>query len=149
MEQASGGLVLQLGSALAAPRERVFRLLTDPAEVPAWWGPHGFTTPEAQLDAVVGGAYRFRMQPPEGEAFHLSGRFLAVDPPRRLVYTFGWEEPAPDDTETVVTVLLATSGAGTELSLRHEGFATPERLALHRDGWTQTLERLSEVAERG
>jgi uncharacterized protein YndB with AHSA1/START domain len=149
VEQAPGGLVLELGCALAAPRERVFRLLTDPAEVATWWGPHGFTTPEVQLDAAVGGAYRFRMQPPEGEAFHLSGRFLAVDRPRRLVFTFGWEEPAPDDTETVVTVLLAPGGAGTELSLRHEGFASAERLALHRDGWSQTLERLRAVAEPG
>ena len=76
----------------------------------AWWGPRGFTTPEALLDVRPGGGYRFSMQPPEGEVFHLSGEFLDVEPDQRLVFTFRWEEPVEDDRETVVTLSLRPLG---------------------------------------
>jgi uncharacterized protein YndB with AHSA1/START domain len=93
----------------------------------------------------VNGRYRFTMEPPGGEPFHLSGTFLAVDPPRRLVYTFNWEEPTPDDRETVVTLALDAHDGGTRVSLSQGLFATEERLALHRDGWTESFEKLREV----
>jgi uncharacterized protein YndB with AHSA1/START domain len=83
------------------------------------------------------------MRPPDGDAFHLSGEFLDVDPPARLAYTFRWDEPAPDDRETAVTLGLEARGEATELALRHGGFAAEERLALHRGGWTDSLDRLT------
>ena len=82
------------------------------------------------------------MQPPDGEAFHLRGRFREVDPPRRLVYTFEWEEPDPDDQETVVALSFLDEGKGTRLVLDQGPFATEARHALHLTGWTETLERL-------
>lgn len=138
----TGGLFLELRDVLDAPRERVFGALTVPAALAGWWGPHGFTTPVAELEGRVGGRYRFRMQPPEGEAFHLSGEFLEFDPPSRLAYTFRWEEPDPDDRETVVMLSLDAVGDGTEVSLRQGEFATEARLALHRDGWTDSFAKL-------
>ena len=136
------GLRLELDAVLDAPRDAVFRMLTEPAGLARWWGPQGFTTPEIELDLRPGGAYRFTMQPPAGEAFHLAGEFLEVDPPRRLVFTFRWEEPAPDDRETVVALDLEARGRTTRLSLSQGTFATPERLELHRGGWTESLEKL-------
>jgi uncharacterized protein YndB with AHSA1/START domain len=50
------------------------------------------------------------MKPPDGQAFHLAGEFLEIDPPGRLVYTFRWEEPDPDDRETVVALALDAVG---------------------------------------
>jgi uncharacterized protein YndB with AHSA1/START domain len=58
-------------------------------------GSSGLTTPAIELDLRVGGRYRFAMQPPEGDLFHLTGEFREVDPPSRLVYTFVWEAPGP------------------------------------------------------
>ncbi len=104
------GLVLALTWILRAPIGQVFRALTEPATLAQWWGPNGFTTPEIELDLRVGGAYRFGMQPPDGDLFHLAGEFLEIDPPRRLSYTFRWEEPDPDDRETVVTLSLEDLG---------------------------------------
>ena len=82
------------------------------------------------------------MQPPDGEAFHLRGEFREVDPPRRLVYTFEWEEPDPDDRETVVTLSLVGDRERTTLVLDQGPFATEARRALHEAGWTDSLERL-------
>ena len=143
------GSVLELAWVLEAPREHVFRALSEPATLAKWWGPAGFTTPEIELDLEVGGGYRFGMQPPDGELFHLAGEFLELDPPRRLAYTFRWEEPDPDDRETIVTLSLDDVGAATRLSLRQGEFATEARLELHRDGWTDSLVKLRELLERG
>jgi uncharacterized protein YndB with AHSA1/START domain len=134
--------VLELTGVLDATRERVFRSLTEPAELAQWWGPRGFTTPEIELDLTVGGGYRFAMQPPDGDRFHLAGAFLEIDRPSRLVYTFRWEEPDPDDRETVVRLSLSSVGDATQVSLWQGEFATQARLALHRRGWTESLEKL-------
>ena len=147
MSRRTGRFVLELTRVLAAPRERVFRALTGPEELATWWGPRGFTTPEIELELRVGGRYRFTMQPPDGDRFHLAGEFLEVAPPRRLAYTFRWEEPVPDDRETVVTLTLDDAGDGTELSVRQGEFATEERLALHRGGWSDSLDKLSALLE--
>lgn len=145
MNEQPSGLSLELRCDVEAPRERVFGLLTEPGELAKWWGPRGFTTPESEIDLRVGGGYRLTMQPPDGEAFHLSGDFLAIDPPSRVVYTFRWDEPTVDDRETVVTLSLKPIGDATEVWLSQSGFATEERLALHRSGWTEAFEKLREL----
>ena len=128
-----------------APPERVFEVLTAATELATWWGPHGFTTPEIHLDLREGGSYRFTMQPPDGEAFHLSGHFLEVHPPHRLSFTFRWDEPDPDDRETVVVLSLDSVGGATAVSLSQGAFATEGRLELHRQGWADSFERLDAV----
>jgi uncharacterized protein YndB with AHSA1/START domain len=147
MTEQPSGLLLQLRLVLNAPPERIFSMLTDPAELAKWWGPHGFATPETELDLRVGGGYRLSMQPPDGDLFHLAGEFLEIHRSSRLVYTFRWEEPTPDDRETVVTLALDALGDATEVSLSQGMFATEERLALHRSGWTDSFEKLRDVIE--
>jgi uncharacterized protein YndB with AHSA1/START domain len=146
----TGDLTLHLHRVVPAPRTQVFEACTSSRELPQWWGPHGFTTPQIDLDLHVGGAYRFAMQPPDGEVFHLSGEFLAIDPPARLVYTFRWEEPDPDDRETVVDLSFRDLDGSTDVALVQSGFATEERRALHEGGWTDSLDRLQDLmAARG
>jgi uncharacterized protein YndB with AHSA1/START domain len=91
---------------------------------------------------VEGTDYRIAMQPPDGDVFHIRGTFRAVEAPRRLVYTFVYEEPDPDDQETVVTLTFEPSDSGTRLVLEQEPFKTAARWELHRQGWTETLDRL-------
>lgn len=149
MNGTSHGLVLDLSWVLPAPRGLVFAMLTEPAELSRWWGPQGFTIPAVEVDLRPGGRYRFVMQPPDGEAFHLSGEFLEVEPPHRLAYTFAWEEPEPDDRETIVVLTLEAVEAGTELTLAQGGFATQARLALHRDGWSDSVAKLRDLVAPG
>jgi uncharacterized protein YndB with AHSA1/START domain len=138
----TGGLTLHLERVLQAPRERVFAACVEPEQLVEWWGPSGFAAPSVELDARDGGRYRITMQPPDGEAFHLRGTYSEVNPPRRLVYTFTWEEPDPDDQETVVELSFFDHGEGTKLVLDQGPFATEGRHALHEAGWNETLERL-------
>ena len=127
---------------MRAPRERVFAACVDPKKLAEWWGPTGFTSSSVELDVRVGGRYRITMQPPDGQAFHLSGQFREILPPHRLAYTFEWEEPDPDDQENVVTLSFLDDGDETRLVLDQAPFATEARRALHETGWTETLDRL-------
>ena len=138
-------LVLHLERVLRAPPELVFRMHTEPDLLARWWGPKGFTAPSVELDVRAGGRYRIAMQPPEGDRFHLSGEFRDVDPGTRLVYTFRWEPPDPDDRETVVVVSLRSRGESTALTVVQEPFATAARRALHEQGWNDSLDRLDEL----
>jgi uncharacterized protein YndB with AHSA1/START domain len=135
-------LELHLEKELAVPPECVFAAFTDGEQLRRWWGPSGFDVPRLEFEAVEGASYRIAMQPPDGAVFHLAGTFRVVDAPRRLVFTFAWEEPDPDDQETIVTVTLEPQGSGTRLVVDQGSFKTEPRRQLHCDGWTQTLERL-------
>ena len=130
---------------LPAPRARVFRAFTEPDELAKWWGPKGFTAPSVELDLRLGGNYRIAMQPPDGDLFYLSGEFREVDPPAQLAYTFRWEDPDPDDQETVVTLAFGDLGGSTELVVTQRAFATEGRRALHDQGWTDSLDRLQDL----
>lgn len=145
MSEPTGRFVLEHKRELDATPERVFKLLTEPDELVKWWGPHGFTTPEVSVDLRVGGAYRFTMQPPEGEAFHLSGEFIEVHRPVKLSFTFRWDEPDPDDRQTVVVLSLENIGGATAVALSQGDFSTEERLELHRGGWSESFEKLEMV----
>jgi uncharacterized protein YndB with AHSA1/START domain len=140
-----GGLTLYLRRRLLAPPAAVFDACTDAHKLAEWWGPRGFTAPGVDLDLRVGGSYRIAMQPPDGDLFYLSGEFREIDPPARLVYSFRWEDPDPEDRETVVTVSLRDLGESTEFDLVQTGFATERRRALHEAGWTDSLDRLEQV----
>jgi len=135
---------LHLEKVLLVLPERVFVVFLDADQFRMWWGPAGFIVAELEFDVVEGRDYRIAMQPPEGDVFHIRGSFLAIDAPRRLAYTFVYEEAHPDDQETVVTLTFEPTGPGTRLVLDHGPFTTTPRWELHRVGWTETLERLEQ-----
>lgn len=143
------GLRLRLERDLPAPRSVVFSAISEADELAKWWGPAGFTSPSVDFDPHVGGGYRIAMQPPDGDLFHLRGEFRQVDPPARLAYTFIWEEPDPDDRETIATLTLEDLGESTRLMLDQGPFLTEARLALHHDGWTDGFNRLEELMSAG
>lgn len=145
MAATSGELTLHLERVLPATRPVVFRMHADPGLFARWWGPKGFSAPSVELDVRVGGRYRVGMQPPEGDRFYLAGEFREVDPPHRLAYTFRWEDPDPDDRETLVVLSLRDLGRSTELTVDQGRFATEARRALHEQGWTETVDRLAEL----
>ena len=145
MARRSDELTLEIKRVLPATPSDVFAAFSDPNEVAKWWGPAGFSTPRLEFDPRVGERYRIEMQPPEGDPFHLTGEFREVDPPARLTYTFVWENPDPDDVQTVVTLGFRDLGEATEITFTQGPFKTEARRALHRGGWTDGFDKLERV----
>jgi uncharacterized protein YndB with AHSA1/START domain len=73
-----------------APRELVFKAVTDPTLIPEWWGPRRYETIVDKMDVRPGGQWRFLNRGPDGEhAFR--GVYREIVPPQRVVLTFEWE----------------------------------------------------------
>jgi uncharacterized protein YndB with AHSA1/START domain len=142
------GLTLELTRILPGRASHVFEAFTVPDRVARWWGPTGFTIPSLDFDPRVGEGYRIEMQPPEGAAFHLVGEFREVDAPTRLAFTFRWEDPDPDDVETVADLRFRDLGSSTEVALNQGSFKTEARRELHRGGWTDSFDKLDELLSR-
>jgi uncharacterized protein YndB with AHSA1/START domain len=145
----SNGLTLEMNRALAAASSLLFEAFTDPSELARWWGPEGFSTPDLEFEPRVGESYRIEMQPPEGDPFHLTGEFRVVDPPSRLAFTFRWEDPDPDDVETLVDLSFRDFGESTQVVLTQGLFKTEARRALHRGGWTDSFNKLEGARSPG
>jgi uncharacterized protein YndB with AHSA1/START domain len=141
----SGELTLELNRVLPADTEIVFRAFSSEDELMKWWGPEGFTITSLEFDPRVGDNYRIEMQPPEGDAFFLIGEFREVDRPARLSFTFVWEDPDPDDVENLVELSFQDLGKSTEIVLTQGPFKTEARRELHRNGWTDSFDKLERL----
>ena len=148
MTPRQGELALEIKRIVPAVPPVVFRAFSTPDELAHWWGPEGFTAPSLTFDPAVGDTYRIQMQPPDGDPFYLTGEFREVDPPGRLAYTFSWEDPDPDDVETLVELSFRDLGESTEVVVAQAPFTTEARRALHRDGWTDSLDKLERFLSR-
>jgi uncharacterized protein YndB with AHSA1/START domain len=137
--------MLEMKRVLKAAPPTVFPAFSDSSALARWFGPKGFTIPSLDFQPRVGDSYRIEMQPPKGDPFYLTGEFRDVGPPARLSYTFVWEEPDPDDVETLVVLSFRDLSGSTEVSFSQGPFKTEARRALHRDGWTDSLDKLERL----
>jgi uncharacterized protein YndB with AHSA1/START domain len=137
--------MLEMKRVLQAAPAAVFLAFSDSSTLAKWFGPKGFTIPSLEFQPRVGNRYRIEMQPPEGGPFGLTGEFREVDPPARLSYTFVWEDPDPDDVETLVVLSFRDLGGSTEVFFSQGPFKTEPRRALHRDGWTDSFDKLQRL----
>jgi uncharacterized protein YndB with AHSA1/START domain len=133
---------------LDAPRDLVFRAWTDPAQLTHWWGPRGFTAPQAGIavDLRPGGRWRTETIAPDGTRYPMAGTYREIRAPERLVFTWGVAEVGEPVRETaVITVELAELPDGrTEMTFRQAGRHSPQERASMLDGWTTCLDRLGE-----
>jgi uncharacterized protein YndB with AHSA1/START domain len=122
---------------VAASPETVFGYFTDPAKIVRWMGS------EAILDPRPGGVCRLGMA---GLAV-MSGRFVEVNSPSRIVFTWGWETELFDTPpqSTLVEVDLTAAGEETVVHLVHRRLA-PGAAGPHRVGWRHYLPRLALAA---
>ncbi|RTL68069.1 MAG: SRPBCC domain-containing protein [Pseudonocardiaceae bacterium] len=129
-----------------ATPETVFAFFVEPAKLTRW------LADEAVLDPRAGGLC-VQVHPGEergGGPFHMSGRFVEVEPPRRVVFTWGFTEPevgVPPDSSTV-EVTLRPNGSGTTVRLVHRGLP-PSETGNHEQGWAAMLHRLAGAVVAG
>ncbi|MFC5219770.1 SRPBCC family protein [Streptomyces coerulescens] len=133
--------VVMIERLIAARPETVFSFFTDRDKWLSCMGRSG------EFVFEPGGAYRTNVT---GENV-AEGRFIEIDPPKRLVFTWGWAEGgmpvAPGSTTVEIT--LEPVPEGTLLRLHHRGLPTPEACAAHEEGWTHYVERLATAAQGG
>jgi uncharacterized protein YndB with AHSA1/START domain len=147
---------------IAAPPERVFEAITDPAQLSQWWGQSElYRITERTADVRPGGKWSSVGVGADGKSFRVDGEYLEVDPPRRLVHT--WISSYRGPLKTVVYWDLQAqpvhnlhprgprkAGTGTLVKLRHESFAeVPEAAAAHGDGWKRVMGWLIAYVENG
>ena len=132
--------VLVVRRAFPAPREQVFRAWTEAQALEGWFKPEGQQTHVVQLDLCVGGSYQFDFRTMTGEQSSVSGTYLEIVPPEKLVFT--WLSLATDDRETLVTVEFVERSGVTEVVLTHERLSDGEMVTQHRFGWNWMIDRL-------
>jgi len=123
-----------------APPEDDFPFFTDPDKMIVW------KAIEATLDPRPGGIFRINVTGRDVAR----GEYLEIDPPRRVVFTFGWESPRSPERpgSTTVEITLAPDGEGTLVRLVHSGVPDETR-AGSAGGWDHYLARLAVAAEGG
>jgi len=144
---------------IAAPPARVFQAISDPSQLPKWWGQEGlYHVTKSTMDVRVGGKWRSDGVGTDGKTFYVEGEYLEVDPPRLLVHTW---VGSYDPTKTVVRWELEPhtvhglhpsgpkkSGTGTLVRVRQEGFGGNLASATnHGEGWKRVLGWLEAYVE--
>jgi uncharacterized protein YndB with AHSA1/START domain len=104
--------VLIMTRTLNAPRELVWRALSEPQHVIAWWGPHGHKNRVLEFDWRVGGKWRIESTMPNGSAIVFFGEYREIDKPEKVTQTFSYDQ-LPEGAHSVDTVILEDHGDTT------------------------------------
>jgi uncharacterized protein YndB with AHSA1/START domain len=133
---------LEVTRQIGATPQRVFDAWTRPELIVRWWGAGGVTCPSAEIDLVVGGAYRIANQTSDGATMWITGTFSRIEPPNALAYTWAMEPIEPDVTYSFVEVAFDPTPDGTLVTVRQTRIASPEALEMHLIGWNGCLDGL-------
>jgi len=123
---------------IAASPETIFDFFTEPDRIIQWMGR------SARLDPRPGGEFYCDIN---GDAI-ASGEYVALEPPRRVVFTWGWngEDSVTPPGSSTVEVLLEADGDETTVRLVHSELPSEESATKHGHGWRHYLDRLATVA---
>ncbi|HEY7353890.1 MAG TPA: SRPBCC domain-containing protein [Terriglobales bacterium] len=133
---------------IAAEPARVFQALVDPTQVPKWWGQEGiYRCTDFVTDLRVGGDWKSSGVGPDGGSFTVQGKYLEIDRPRLLSYT--WIASWTGNVQTIVRWELAPTDKGTHVTIRHSGLAAHPELAQAYRGWPRMLGWLQVFLEKG
>ena len=143
MDATTDATTVERTISIAAAPETVWEFFVDPEKMTRWMGM------EAELDPRPGGAYRCAVIPGHTAA----GEVVEVDPPHRLVFTWGWEASGGEESPvrpgaSTIEIELTPEGDGTGLRFVHRDLPSAESTASHGHGWDHYLPRL-EIAAAG
>lgn len=113
-----GETVIVIKRYFAAPPQAVFRAHTEPHLIQQWMlGPEGWTMLVCVNEAKPGGKFRYEWVDGKGGEFHLTGEFIEVDAPHRIVHVERMHMPDPTPDNRVETTFVA-EGEGTRVQVR-------------------------------
>jgi len=126
----------------------VFSLWSEPEHMKRWMGPKDFDCPQVEIDFRVGGGYRAMIRSKEHGESWCGGVYREIEPNRRLVFTFAWEDTGPSaGVETQVTITFAELDGKTVQTFHQTGFLNAERRDSHVGGWNGSFDKQQAYAE--
>lgn len=148
MSQPDGPAIAVVMRVLPATPDVVFDEWLDPDALREWMCPRPARVVGVEIDPTVGGMLRLDIDD-EGSRSVVTGEFLAIDRPRRLVFTWRDSDWADSDPDSVVTVLLEPHGAdATEMRILHESLP-PGAMESYGPGWDLVARQLeTSIASR-
>ena len=105
---------LTLTRIMQAAPAKLWRCWTDPALLPLWFGPEGYSCQTIEIDLVPGGQWRFDMIAPDGTVFPNRHRYMAHEPPGRIEFLMDSGNDA--DVPMQVVVVIEPFGSGSRLT---------------------------------
>ena len=132
-----------------APRDLVFKAWTEADQIARWWGPEGFSAPECESDPRIGGSLRIVMRGPDGADYPMTGTFLEVSAPKRLIFESTALRDGQPVLEAKTTVDFTDRNGKTEVTVHARAVAlVPDAAAMlggMQSGWNQSLQCLDDV----
>jgi glutathione S-transferase len=139
---------LEIRRTIRAPRQRVYDAWTKAEELKQWHAPGPLTVSLVEMDVRPGGKYRIHMRSPDGKDHKVSGEYRVVDPPKKVVYSWGWDGDHPVKDSTV-TIEFFERGDATEVVLTHSGISHDGERKGHTEGWTAILDKFEALYSKG
>lgn len=130
----------------AAPVALVFDMWARAEHMLNWMGPEDSRCVEANLDFRVGGEWSARILMERYGESRMGGRYLEIEPDRRIVMTFRWLH-TETEPETVVTLTFTAADGATIQTFHQAPFATVEGRDSHIRGWNQAFDTEQAYAE--
>ena len=142
------GETLVIERAFQAPAQAVFDAWTSEEVMRRWFhGQHDWETPEAEVDLRLGGDVRVVMRDPEqGTEYGGGGHYTEIDPPRRLVFTWTWDDD-DDARQTLIELDFEEADGVTKVRLTHSSLRDRESVLSHEGGWSAALDNLEGTLE--
>ena len=143
----------------AAPVEAVWRAWSDPEFVRAWWGPHGFTSPQADLDFRVGGTSLVCMRAPAeygGQDMYNTWTYRRIEPASLLEFDLAFTDATgapidpppgvPSAVRHVVTLTQVAEGR-TSMTITEYGYQSEQVRDQSQGGLEQCLDKMAALLE--
>ncbi|WP_442786465.1 SRPBCC family protein [Leifsonia sp. AG29] len=122
---------------LSAEPDAVWRELTQPESLSAWFWPASFDT-DAVIEPRIGGRTRIASR---ANGMSVTGEVVSAEPGRQLSTTWQWG--GEDEVTSVSFTLAAADRGGTTLHVQHLGFPDRATADDHVLGWNDCLDRLA------
>jgi len=131
-----------------APRELVFKVMTDPKHIPQWWGPRIYTTIVDKMDVKPGGVWRYIQKSKDGNEFAFHGVYHSILAPERIVDTFEFEG-MPGHVLMETMTLEDEAGGKTKVTVSSVFQSVMDRDGMLQsgmaDGSNESYDRLDEI----
>jgi uncharacterized protein YndB with AHSA1/START domain len=137
---------LRLERTIQASAEDLFDAWTNAELLKRWWhAERDWETPSAEVDPRLGGLLRITMRnPADGTEYGGSGEYTILERPRRLAFTWTWDDDELARRQLVEVEFIAQGPETTLIVVTNRGLPR-EQLGDYREGWTASLENLEDA----